>query len=102
MKTLARLVIRKTSDKDGGLILGMLFKNAMSKLKVNTIYELQEVLGELSIKELGPSAIGDTRRESLLSGICWCNDITTVVDVAGPQLVLTQNEYRHLIAKGSL
>jgi len=64
----ARFVVRK----DGGLMLGKSF----GLLKPNRVYQIIEILGELIIKDMGPSAIS----EPSPPGLTWsrtANDIVT-------------------------
>jgi hypothetical protein len=73
MKTLARLSTRGTGNdgtKTVDLILGVGFKE--NSLKPNFVYEIQEILGELVIKEIGPSAL---KYEG------WAHCITEILEI---------------------
>jgi len=88
----------RSSDKITGapdLLLGSAFIGCKA-LQPNRIYQMQEVLGDLIIKDMGPSAINKDRHTSLLS-ISWANDINYIVSHAPkPYFLLTQDEYKSI------
>lgn len=90
MKSLGRFVIRPRSDGKGDLILGAMNKSQGSLLKPSIVYEFREVLGCLMVEEIGPSAITLDKRE--LIGVCWNNDVNTIITCSGGLHLLTKAE----------
>jgi hypothetical protein len=87
IKPLARLVFRG-SGKNDGLIIGSSIKEH-NFFKPNTVYELREVLGEVVIKEVGPSWLGDRKRQE------WSRTIGDILDIHGSRAFLSKEEYAH-------
>jgi hypothetical protein len=91
LKTIARLSTRPVTDdsfKDTGkvdLIIGTAFKGE-NILKPNRIYEIQEVLGELVIVDIGSSGMTGTGVQ------LWGKDIGTLVECHQTELYCTQEE----------
>ncbi len=52
MKTVARFITRM-QGKDDGLFIGSLFKGGEEFFEPNTVYEIREILGTLTIKKVG-------------------------------------------------
>ncbi len=76
-----------------GLVLGALFKDQPAGLlKPGVIYEIREVLGVLTIVEVGPAAIGHDRRDSM-TGVHWCNEVGFILNVGRGEHLLTQDEW---------
>jgi hypothetical protein len=67
----ARFVVRK----DAGLILGKSFGDL---LKPDTVYQIEEILGELIIREIGPSEIATRAAEKRYPN--WNHDANTIVE----------------------
>lgn len=85
-KPIARLVFRG-SGKNDGLILGVSIKGH-NFFKPNTVYELQEIMGEILIKEVGPSWLGaDKNRKE------WGRTIGDIVEFNKGYAYLTKKEY---------
>jgi hypothetical protein len=57
-RPVARLWVRG-SDKNDGMILGTAFKGTRNVLKANTVYEITNVMGDLILREFGPSCVGN-------------------------------------------
>lgn len=89
MKTIARLVTRMIDENDG-LMIGILMKNN-NFFKPQTVYEIVNILGELVIKEVGPSCISLKKTER--SYVSWSQDISYILSVSEKCLWLTQKEY---------
>lgn len=68
------------------LFLGVSFK-ASRFLKPNTVYELQEIMGEVVLKEVGPSGPGQNTK-------MWNSDVSVLLDTHGRYLFLTVDEYQ--------
>ena len=79
----ARFITRGQNGKPD-LILGACGINSL--LKPDTVYQIDEILGEFTIRELGP--IND--------GIVWGMDASTILRNNGKYLTLTEGEYRQL------
>lgn len=90
MNFIGRLVTRGGNKGKVDLILGMLDKK-QKFFKPNHIYQLEECLGEIIIKDMGPSAIQD--KQGLLN-VGWHSDISTVVSRGGRDIILTADEVR--------
>lgn len=101
MKLVARLVRRQGSDENDGLILGSCMREGESLLKKGVIYEIQQVMGELIIVEVGPCAIPvDYTEENQTGtahnpGVCWGHDVNRIV--SNQQHLLTVAEYNQMI-----
>lgn len=94
MKPLARFVIRPANDEEtaGDLILGIMFRSQNPDLlKPGRVYQIEECLGILMIKDVGPSAIA-MRREDSLIGVAWVNSVEQVIRDAQKYLVMTRGE----------
>lgn len=91
IKPIARLVFRG-SDKKDGLILGVSLKGHKF-FKPNTVYELREVLGEITIKEVGKSWLGANGRKE------WARTIGDIVEIHGRKTYLTREEYQSIKGK---
>jgi hypothetical protein len=103
MKPIARFVLRpggkKMDIKTPDLIIGVPFQK-QNILVANRIYQIEEILDELVIKNVGPSAIGRAK-ESLLHEN-WYHDINSLLDTCGKYLFATQEEFRDAVKKGQV
>lgn len=103
MKTVARIVTRMQGEGDG-LFLGALFKGGADYFKPNTIYEIKEVLGALTIVEVGratgagPNNCSSMNLDYSKVQFSWCSDISHVMCLGGSQF-LTEEEYLDSIKK---
>lgn len=89
-RVLARLSTRGTGRDGKGtvdLILGAGMKG--NNLKPNTIYELRETMGVLSVAEIGPSAA--VEKEQPLS--VWTSGLSYLVEVYRERWLLTHEEW---------
>jgi hypothetical protein len=100
MKTIARFITRLQGEGDG-LFIGSLFHSGKDFLKPNTVYEIVDVLGQLTIKEVGQgTGAGHDNCVSRNLGhkdvqFSWASDIRHVLDI-GKSFLLTVDEYREL------
>lgn len=102
MKTLARFAIRPADNgyTRGDLILGAMFSNQDTRLlKPNHVYEIREVLGVLTLVDMGESAMGmyppQAQLDSPLRGLVspgWCSDVGYVLGAGGGQHLVTRSE----------
>ena len=99
MKTAARFVTRLQGDGDG-LFIGALMSQGV--FKPNTVYEIKEVLGELTIQEVGmacgagpdncvSSSLGDGK-----TMFHWGCEIGHIIAMHGSHMFLTLKEYADL------
>ena len=89
IKSVARFVIRPDGNgQDDKLILGCSFNAGV--LKPGCVYEIQEFLGQLVIREIGPSSCGYSHKNTK-GGISWCNDANQIIH--GGTHLLTDREY---------
>jgi hypothetical protein len=97
MKTVARIVTRMQGNDDG-LFLGALFKGGRDYFKPNTIYEIKDILGALTIVEVGratgagPDNCSSLKLDYSKVQFSWCSDIGYVMSLGGRQF-LTEKEY---------
>jgi hypothetical protein len=108
-KLLARFVRRNTGNptENDGLILGNIAKAGDSFFKRGYVYEIVEILGEVVIRECGPSWIkptinsgrkvmNDGEEREVQNPICWGSSAGHILDVVGKELILTEEEYLEL------
>ena len=88
---IGRFVTRGTSD--GCVDLALFFATKDSGLKPNTVYELFSVNGEVVMGEIGPSIMRRKTEAERIGMPCWGNDISTIVNIGGRHLVLSEEEY---------
>lgn len=96
MSIVARFVIRpeeKGSTK-GSLIVGFTFKG-QTQLVANRVYQIEEFLEETIIRDIGESCIPSHMDDNPAVGICWGADISSVIELAGKNLVLTADEFKN-------
>ena len=96
MKTIARILTRLQGEGDG-LFIGALFKDGIGLLDPNSIYDIREVLGVLTIVKAG-EAVGTNAGPS---GIIrnyddgnlfhWASEISHVI-AQGSEIFLTREE----------
>lgn len=91
IRPLARLWVRGCDPNDG-IILGVTFKRTRNSLKANHVYELREVLGEIVLKDLGPSWLGNRPGDP-----AYGQTLDGVLAKAEKYLVLTKKEYMTLV-----
>lgn len=97
MKTVARIVTRLQGEDDG-LFLGALFKGGRAFFKPNTVYEVKDVFGTLTIVEVGrasgagPDNCSSERLDYSKVQFSWCSDVSHVMCLGGRQF-LTEKEY---------
>ena len=102
MKTLARFAIRPADNgyTRGDLILGAMFKEQDTDLlKPNHVYEIREILGVLTLVDMGESAMGmyppQAQLDSPLRGLVspgWCSEVGYVLGAGGGQHLVTRSE----------
>lgn len=100
MNTIGRLVTRPANDEktQTDIFVGVLSKS-QTFLKPDTVYEIQEILGQLIIKEVGPSILPMDMQDKTPNkvhsyGYMWCNKIGDIMESAGKHMVLTIKEYK--------
>jgi hypothetical protein len=99
MKTIARLLTRFQGEGDG-LFIGALFKAGEGVLKPNTIYEIKDIMGVLTIVEAGRAT--GAGHENCSGTKCndngiqfhWSTSIANVID-HGASIFLTEEEYKN-------
>ena len=102
MKTVARFVTRLQGEGDG-LFIGALMSQGV--FKPNTVYEIKEILGELTIQEVGmacgagpdncvSSSLGDGK-----TMFHWACEIGHIIAMHGRHMFLTLKEYAAVLEK---
>lgn len=94
MRSIARLVTRMQGEGDG-LMLGVTL-NGHNFFKPSTVYELRDVLGVITIVEIGPAlpATEGQRYTDSPIRVHWASNIEDVMCIAGKTLYLSQDEYQ--------
>jgi len=106
MKSIARFITRPSNipGSTPDLLIGGFYRNN-DVIPAGRVFEIREVLGVLTIVDLGPSALGvDLQENSVRGDICWSNSVSHLLEVGGTTLLLTKQEYRTYTAsnpKGS-
>ena len=94
MKSVARIVTRDSENPNDGLIIGI--RLGPGDLKQGRVYEISEILGELVIEDIGPSAIKSTMPEYEGLGyslnVCWGNSAEHILNCGGKWQYLTEAE----------
>jgi len=99
IKPVARFVTRLQGEGDG-LFVGSLFASAKGVLKPNTVYEIRDVMGTLTIVEVGQGvgAGQDNCVSNMMSEgktpFHWGSDIGHTLDCFGKIMFLTYEEYQ--------
>lgn len=78
-------------DGADGLILGAMMRAGAGALKKGHVYQIEEVLGELTIRDLGPSWLGKKD---------WGVDASRLLDEYGRALFVTREERSVLLVNG--
>ncbi|CAD5377329.1 hypothetical protein OF001_U20256 [Pseudomonas sp. OF001] len=100
MNLIARLVVRdEGKDNAPRLILGTLTQQ-QEFFKKGTVYEVVEMLGEIVIREVGPTCLageGETYRDSPI-GLHWIgHSVDEVLSRGGKMLFLTRPEAQQVV-----
>jgi hypothetical protein len=91
MKTLARFVIRPAKGKRGDLILGLMFKDQSPELRPDRIYEIRDILGALTIVDVGESAIKTHGKNSVIQE-SWGWSVNDILNQSAGRFILTKAE----------
>jgi len=98
MKTVARFVTRMQGEDDG-LFIGAVFHAGKDSFKPNTVYEIRDVFGALTIVEVGQgvgagsdNCISDMMSEGM-NPFHWAQDIGNIIACHGKAMFLTMKEY---------
>lgn len=97
IKTIGRIVFRGCDETDG-LLIGATFRSN-DFFKRNTVYEIRDVFGEISIHEIGESIVrhvGEPGTNST-ANYTWGSTVGQLLDEMGPELVLTREEYKGIL-----
>lgn len=89
----ARICVRPGDHEDGrqrgALILGAMAPGG--PLKEGVVYQIEEVLGTLCIREVGPCALSMDRREGVPGS--WQMTANDIIGTAGSPHLLTADEW---------
>lgn len=94
---IARLVFRKSEDQ-ANLILGSCFKG-QDIFKGNEVWQIDEILGELVLRKVGKSIVGETSKTSHISECNWMHSVDDILERAGKHLFLTVEEWKQILEK---
>lgn len=89
----ARFVVRK----DGQPIIGKVLE-LNGPLQPNRIYQIEQFMGELTIRDLGPSAIQDKPDKKTPGAPTWGFDFNWIFKYC-PEFILTRLEYIELYVR---
>lgn len=89
-----RFVVRPTQDGKGDLIVGSMYR-CQKLIKPGVVYQINNILDTLVIKELGTSVMGQVAIPSNQTGIGvgWLNDVNSILSFADKHWILTRHEY---------
>lgn len=93
--TLVGRITTRLCDPDDGLAICSLVKN-QTFFKPQHVYEIVEVMGELIIREVGPSWITMDHNKSFVT---WNSTIDYILEDAGRYLGLSKIEYDRIVNK---
>lgn len=99
INTVARFVTRLQGEGDG-LFIGSLLKSGQGVLKPNTVYEIRDVMGVLTIVEVGQGvgAGSDNCVSNMMSEgktpFHWACEIGHIIGCYGKIMFLTYEEYQ--------
>lgn len=99
INTVARFVTRLQGEGDG-LFIGSLLKSGQGVLKPNTVYEIRDVMGALTIVEIGQGigAGSDNCVSNMMAEgktpFHWGSDIGHTLVCFGKIMFLTYEEYQ--------
>ena len=97
MRPLARIVFRSEDDHGkAGLITGLCFQG-QGIFEGDDVWQIEECLGELILKKIGKSCI--KREPTDNNNVCWCHDISSIVESMGKEMILTDHEMEDHINK---
>ncbi len=105
MKRVARFVTRLQGKGDGLFIGALMGEGAF---KPNTVYEIQEILGEYVIKEVGmacgagPDNCVTNTMSSGEAMFPWFNDVGYIIAMNGEHMFLTLAEYKAMLKQGEI
>lgn len=91
IKPIARLVRPDRSDKNDGMVLMALLPGGNTLFKKGYVYQLDEVMGELVLQEVGPSHV--PKKGPFIS---WCSDISEIQEHLKKMLFLSKKEVEDL------
>ena len=94
---IARLVFRKSEDQ-ANLILGSCFKG-QDVFKGNEVWQIEEIFGELMLRKVGESIVGETGNTSHISECSWMHSVDDILERAGKFLFLTVEEWKQYLEK---
>jgi hypothetical protein len=95
IKTVGRFIHRGCDENDG-LLIGAAFRG--NSFKPNTVYEIVDVLGELTVREVGQSFIlGANEPRHGRTGETWGSSVDQLMCEHGPALILTREEHAQIL-----
>ena len=99
INAVARFVTRMQGEGDG-LFIGSLFKSGKGALKPNTVYEIRDIMGTLTIVEIGQgvgagsdNCVSDMMSEGK-TPFHWGVSIENILGSHGKTMFLTYEEYQ--------
>lgn len=97
IKPIARLIVRGQGDGPVDLILGTCFRQ-QTFFRTGRVYEVNDILGGIGIRDAGPSVVKDTVIGSPIQ-VGWASDANHILS-AGKHIFLTMSEYEEILRSG--
>lgn len=96
------MIARFVVNSDGGMLIGAISKN-QTLLKPDTVYQIDNYLGEMVISEVGQSIIpvnnhDETEGKTFEFGT-WGSRIDHIIECAGNNILISIKEYTELIER---
>lgn len=104
--TLARLITRLQDDNDG-LFIGSLLKGGKDYFKPNTVYEIRDIMGTLTIVEVGqgsgagPRNCASPKLHENGTTFSWNMKVGNIVEDEQKHLFLTLDEKKEFYSEKS-
>lgn len=95
MSFIARFATRPSGDNSDQPDLGIImFSCKNTQIKANRVYEINDVGGVLTLKDLGECILGMSVPDSVPGiMVCWSSTIGSIIASTGKLLGLTRKEY---------
>jgi hypothetical protein len=99
-KSVARFITRMQGEGDG-LFIGSVFQGGKELFKPNTVYEIRDVLGTLTIVEVGEGQGTNSGSGEVYNspGVLfhWGQEIGNILDSWHKYIFLTRDEYKQYV-----
>ena len=99
----ARFVTRLQGEDDG-LFVGAILKDGKSWFEPNTVYQIEDVMGVLQIREVGKASGAESGQKLGEDNTLWhwAQDIGDIIARWGTRMFLTKKEYASILVNERL